>query len=147
MALGRPDPARQGHPARKSEPGVGKSTLALELAARVSRGSAMPIARCHEDARHEPANVIIFCSGDDGLADTVRPRLDVAGADLTQDLRRSTREIDKRRLIEALEAGPDHPRPASPSYICRDPASGSRSTSIRKLGRPRQGDRRRDPGH
>lgn len=63
----------------ESEPGVGKSSLTLELAARVSRGAPMPLARTHA----EPANVIIF-SGDDGLADTVRPRLEVADADLTR---------------------------------------------------------------
>lgn len=63
----------------ESEPGVGKSTLTLDLAARVSRGAPMPLMKTHG----APANVIIF-SGDDGLADTVRPRLDVAGADLTK---------------------------------------------------------------
>ena len=61
----------------ESEPGVGKSTLTLELAARISRGSPMPLVKTHA----EPANVIIY-SGDDGLADSVRPRLDAAGADL-----------------------------------------------------------------
>jgi AAA domain len=63
----------------ESEPGVGKSTLTLELAARISRGAPMPLEKTHI----EPANVLIF-SGDDGLADTVRPRLDVAGADLSK---------------------------------------------------------------
>ncbi len=73
----------------ESEPGVGKSTLTLELAARVSRGAPMPLMKTHA----EPANVVIF-SGDDGLADTVRPRLDLAGADLTR-IWAVDREIDK----------------------------------------------------
>jgi RecA-family ATPase len=63
----------------ESEPGVGKSTLTLELAARVSRGAPMPLEKTHG----APSNVVIF-SGDDGLSDTVRPRLDVAGADLSK---------------------------------------------------------------
>ncbi len=61
----------------EGEPGVGKSSLTLELAARISRGSPMPLVKAHSG----PANVVIF-SADDGLADTVRPRLDAAGADL-----------------------------------------------------------------
>jgi hypothetical protein len=73
----------------ESEPGVGKSTLTLDLAARVSRGAAMPMMKTHV----EPGNVIIF-SGDDGLADTVRPRLDVAGADLKK-VYAVDREFDK----------------------------------------------------
>jgi hypothetical protein len=63
----------------ESEPGVGKSTLTLELAARVSRGAPLPLEKTHA----APANVVIF-SGDDGLADTVRPRLEVADADLSR---------------------------------------------------------------
>ena len=65
----------------QGEPGVGKSTLAFDLAARVSRGSDMPMVRGH--APIVPGNVVIFCGGDD-LADTVRPRLDAASADLTR---------------------------------------------------------------
>lgn len=64
----------------QGEPGVGKSTLALDLAARVSRGHEMPLAREHGGV---PGNVILY-SGNDDLADTVRPRLDAAGADLTR---------------------------------------------------------------
>ena len=63
----------------ESEPGVGKSTLTFELAARVSRGAPMPLEKTHGD----PANVILF-SADDGLADTIRPRLEAAGAELTR---------------------------------------------------------------
>ncbi len=65
----------------QGEPGVGKSTLVYDLAARVSRGSDMPLVRGHD--RSIPGNVIIFSGGDE-LADTVRPRLDVAEADLTR---------------------------------------------------------------
>ena len=63
-------------------PGVGKSTMALDLAARVSRGAALPLVRtATSEAELEPASVVIH-SGDDGLADTVRPRLEAAGANL-----------------------------------------------------------------
>src|SRR5262249_30410369 len=46
------------------DPGLGKSTLTLEIAARVSRGEPMP----GDEARLEPAGVVIL-SAEDGLAD------------------------------------------------------------------------------
>jgi len=62
------------------EPGSGKSLLALDLAARVSRGAALPVSRLRPDA---PADVVIY-NDDDNLSDTVRPRLEAAGADLSR---------------------------------------------------------------
>jgi hypothetical protein len=94
----------------ESEPGIGKSTLTLELAARVSRGAPMPLMKTHA----EPANVVIF-SGDDGLADTVRPRLEVAGADLTR-IWSVDREIDKEDVAK-LEPALIVIDPL-PCYIC-----------------------------
>jgi hypothetical protein len=64
------------------EPGSGKSLLALDLAARVSRGAAMPLSRVKPPG---PADVLLF-NDDDSLGDTVRPRLETAGADLTRIL-------------------------------------------------------------
>jgi hypothetical protein len=62
------------------EPGSGKSLLALEMAARVSRGAAMPLSRSKPQG---PADVLVF-NDDDTVADTIRPRLEAAGADLTR---------------------------------------------------------------
>lgn len=62
------------------EPGSGKSLLALDLAARVSRGAAMPLER---EKPPGPSNVVIY-NDDDNLADTIRPRLEAASADLTR---------------------------------------------------------------
>jgi len=61
----------------EGDPGLGKSTVTMDLAARVSTGAPMPF---YPDAR-APANVLIVTCEDD-LADTVRPRLDAAGADV-----------------------------------------------------------------
>ncbi len=57
-------------------PSQGKSTAALDLAARLSVGGRLP-----DGATCEPGNSIIM-SGEDGPADTIRPRLEVAGSDL-----------------------------------------------------------------
>jgi len=58
------------------DPGLGKSTIALDLAARVSTGRPMP----GETITRPPAGVVLL-SAEDGLADTIRPKLDAAGAD------------------------------------------------------------------
>jgi hypothetical protein len=60
-------------------PGEGKSTLTLELAARISRGHAMPGG----SSGGKPAGVVIL-SAEDGPGDTIRPRLEAAGADLNR---------------------------------------------------------------
>ena len=59
------------------DPGLGKSTLAFDIAARLSRGHAMPDG----SGGDTPAGVVIL-SAEDGPADTIRPRLEAAGADL-----------------------------------------------------------------
>src|SRR5215213_4921762 len=60
------------------DPGLGKSATTLDLAARVSVGEVFP-----DGARCEPAGVVLL-SAEDGLGDTVRPRLDAAGADTSR---------------------------------------------------------------
>jgi putative DNA primase/helicase len=59
------------------DPGLGKSTAALDIAARVSTASPLP-----DGSRLEyPASVLVM-SAEDAIADTIRPRLEAAGADL-----------------------------------------------------------------
>lgn len=58
------------------DPGLLKSTIALDLAARLSRGAAMPSGSMPEV--DGPAGTVLL-TAEDGLADTIRPRLDAAG--------------------------------------------------------------------
>ena len=60
-------------------PDVNKSTLTLDLTARVTKGGALP---CGEG--RVPLGSVILLTAEDDVADTVRPRLEVAGADLTR---------------------------------------------------------------
>src|SRR5438309_479207 len=60
------------------DPGMGKSTLSLDIAARVSAGAPMP-----DGSMCRPGGVLLL-TAEDGLGDTVRPRLEAAGADLTR---------------------------------------------------------------
>lgn len=57
------------------DPGLGKSTVTLDLAARVSRGLAMP------DGTPGVLGGVVLANAEDDLGDTVRPRLDAAGGD------------------------------------------------------------------
>lgn len=59
------------------DPGLGKSTLLLDLAARVTVGGELP-----GDGGRAPQGSVVLLTAEDGLADTVRPRLDNLGADL-----------------------------------------------------------------
>ncbi len=94
------------------DPGLGKSSITLDMAARVSRG--MPWPDCPAEA-NEIGGVVLLGAEDD-VADTVRPRLDAAGADVTrivalQAVRRTDAEtgeereypFDLRRDLPALE--------------------------------------------
>lgn len=62
----------------EGDPGTGKSTLTLEIAARVSKGEALP-----GGGPNEPRGVVLWTAEDD-LADTVAPRLAAAGADMSR---------------------------------------------------------------
>ena len=64
------------------EPGLGKSFLTLDMAARVSRGDGWP---CDEGARSEPAGVVLL-SAEDNVDDTIVPRLMAARADRSRIL-------------------------------------------------------------
>lgn len=59
------------------DPGLGKSTVALDIAARLTLGATMP----DETLATGPANVLVL-SAEDGLGDTIVPRLEAAGANL-----------------------------------------------------------------
>lgn len=63
------------------DPGLGKSTLTLDLVARVTTGAPMPCAT--DAARRPPANVLVM-SAEDHLSATIRVRLDAAGADMAR---------------------------------------------------------------
>jgi hypothetical protein len=59
----------------EGDPGTSKSTLTLDIAARITRGQAILGA-----VPTEPRNVVLV-TFEDGLADTVRPRFDALGGD------------------------------------------------------------------
>jgi len=58
------------------DPGKGKSLLAEDITSRTTRGTAFP------DGATCKLGAVIIASAEDDPADTIRPRLDVAGADV-----------------------------------------------------------------
>lgn len=80
------------------DPGLGKSTLAFDIAARASTGSAMP-----DGSQTQPGGAVILTL-EDGLADTVVPRLKVAGADLNKIVAlQGVKSADGRVRIPTVE--------------------------------------------
>lgn len=61
------------------DPSLGKSTLALTFAAAITTAGMWP-----DDTSVDQVGDVVLLSAEDGLADTVRPRLDAAGADVTR---------------------------------------------------------------
>jgi hypothetical protein len=60
------------------DPGLGKSTLLCEFAARLTRGQALP------GGQPGPPRAVIVLSAEDDLHDTIRPRIDAAGGDASR---------------------------------------------------------------
>ncbi len=85
----------------QGDPGDGKTTLTLNIAAKLSRGEGLD----NEMKLSAPMNVI-YQSAEDGLADTVKPRLEQAGADceriLVIDEKDKSLSMADERLEEAI---------------------------------------------
>lgn len=91
-------------------PGLGKSQLTAYVAAKVTVGGAFP-----NGEGVAPKGTVIMLSCEDDVADTIRPRLEAAGADLTQvHVLEAIREKGGQRLfsiksdVEQLERVIEH---------------------------------------
>lgn len=86
----------------QGDPGDGKTTMVLNIAAMLSKGEGL-----EENMQvPEPMN-IIYQTAEDGLADTVKPRLEAAGADcervLVIDESDKSLSMSDERLEEAIK--------------------------------------------
>ncbi len=62
------------------DPGLGKSFVTMDMAARVSRGAVWP----DDSTKRQTIGSVVIFNCEDGLADTIRPRLDRADADVSK---------------------------------------------------------------
>lgn len=62
------------------DPGLGKSFVTCDMAARVSCGAVWP----DDSTQRQTAGSVVMFNCEDGLRDTIRPRLERAGADLSK---------------------------------------------------------------
>jgi len=65
----------------QGDPGEGKTSFVLAMIALLTNGESLP----EEDTASSPINVI-YQSAEDGLADTIKPRLEQSGADCSRVL-------------------------------------------------------------
>ncbi|WP_317856417.1 AAA family ATPase [Chakrabartyella piscis] len=89
----------------QGDPGEGKTTAVLQLSALLSKGEKLPC----DDRDIEPVN-IIYQTAEDGLNDTVKPRLVAANADCTKikvidETDKSLTMIDEHIEEAILETG------------------------------------------
>jgi AAA domain len=66
------------------DPGIGKSLLMTQLAASLSKGHPLPDQEGVPTFATGTAHVTVMLSTEDGLADTLKPRLEDAGADCSK---------------------------------------------------------------
>lgn len=81
----------------QGDPGEGKTTLVLQIIASLTKGTSVL-----EDKETEPINVI-YQTAEDGLADTIKPRLLKANADCSRVLVIDDRDIPLTMLDIRLE--------------------------------------------
>lgn len=96
----------------EGDPGQGKSWLTLAIASVVSTGGSFP------DGQEVVAGRVLLLCGEDGLADTVRPRLDALGAnvgDVSAILEAVTVDADGCSRIDAWMAS------MKPDLVILDP--------------------------
>ena len=123
-------------------PGTGKTTIAGHFASVVSRGERWP------DGTRAPVGNVLIWSGEDDPADTLVPRLRVAGADLsrifiigsTRDGNGELRPFDPATDIPALEY--EAQRIGSVSMLIADPVVSAvtgdshKNTEVRRALQP-----------
>jgi hypothetical protein len=112
----------------EGDPGLGKSLVALDLCARLTRGRAFPDGA----SGLQPSNVLIL-NGEDGPADTIRPRLEALDADLDRVFVRGLDGDDQAllRLPAQVDAFGHYLAQIQPKLVVIDPILAFLDPSIR----------------
>ena len=126
------------------DPDVGKSMLTCDLAARISVGGPWP-----DGSGNAPLGRVLILTSEDDLADTVVPRLERHGADLSRILLIGPEDVPDYVLPDGLEPLEERVRelqdaPGDPVLVVLDPldvflplgGDYNRSTDVRKALSP-----------
>jgi hypothetical protein len=125
------------------QPGTGKTTIAMSIAATVSIAASRP-ARWPDGTKCEKGGNVIIWSGEDDPADTLVPRLLAAGADLKRIFfvggvreGEKSRDFDPAKDIPALRAAIDQAGGAA--LLAVDPIVSAVSGDSHKNAETRRG--------
>ncbi len=110
----------------QGDPGEGKTTFALQLAALVSRGMVWGMPEDTDPKTLIPQNVI-YQTAEDGLSDTIKPRLEAAQADCSHIHficeKDSALSLNDARLEQAVET-------LRPALVILDPIQAFLGESV-----------------
>jgi putative DNA primase/helicase len=79
------------------EPGIGKSQISIDIAARISKGGRWP------DGNNAPSGSVVILSAEDSADDTLRPRLEAADAALPRVHMLTATIIDGKPVTFSLQ--------------------------------------------
>jgi hypothetical protein len=123
-------------------PGDGKTLIACDVAARISRGLPWPCGGIAETGK------ILLLTAEDDPGDTLRPRIEVAGADLTrvelitgavrQDPRTGDRTVDLISLVHDLVRLEAKIRETNCTLLIIDPLTSFADTDTNKTAETRR---------
>jgi putative DNA primase/helicase len=102
------------------EPGVGKTCLATDCSARISRGGRWP------DGTMAAPGKVLYLTAEDGIADTIRPRVDAMGGDpskiaMLEAVRDTKGQRTSLSLVRDLDMLAAAIREVEPSLVIIDP--------------------------
>ena len=102
--------------------GVGKTSLLLDIVARMTTGRDMP------DGSRAQEGGAVYVSYEDGIADTIVPRLRRMKADLTRivSIKDVTVIVEDERVTRPFSIADDLPTTGTRCYVCRRSCSDNR---------------------
>lgn len=109
------------------DPSTGKTTAAMDILARITTGRGMPKEVGEFTPDHYPRRGVVLMTAEDSLEQTIKPRMEAAGADLTRvgvvvKRREGARDYVQPSLPEDIEGIANQVDALDAAMILIDPA-------------------------
>jgi len=118
--------------------GIGKSSVTLSWAATITKGGLWP-----DGSKCEYPGKVVIWTGEDGIANTLRPRIEANGANLKMvDIVEGVREGDDNRHFDPAVDMPElmeHYKPGEVSLLIIDPLVAAITGNMDKTNEVRRG--------